>query len=203
VQEVVKNSFCAGAYARAMEMADFFAVYFWPLTILIGLALWTIRDRVPRSFLLQAGTYTIGPLLLILFFLEKTSVFAVIDLYVLTLLFGLLVVGRAVFAPVFCTGEQWSQTTARFGSLVIGAALVWFCGSILLPDFLDSRLAVEGRVTGLRIGGGRHANYLVDIGGHTVKVTAPAYERLKDRPVVRAEVGRGSNYVYRIEYLSN
>ena len=47
-------------------------------------------------------------------------------------------------------------------------------------------------------------DYLVDIGGRTVKVTAPLYERLeKFRPMVRVEVGRGSDYVYDIEYLAN
>lgn len=39
--------------------------------------------------------------------------------------------------------------------------------------------------------------------GRTVKVTPPLYERLKFLPVVRMEVGRGSDYVYRIEYLAN
>ena len=32
---------------------------------------------------------------------------------------------------------------------------------------------------------------------------APVYDRLKFLPVVRVEVGRGSNYVYTIEYLAN
>jgi hypothetical protein len=186
-----------------MEMADFLAACFWPLVIVVILLLLAVRGRVSPNFVLQTGVWAIAPLLFALLIFEKTSVFAVIDLYGLALLLGLLLVGRAIFAADFVTGEQWSQIAARVGSLVIGAALVWFCGSILLPDFLDSLLTVEGRVTGLYRSSGRRADYLAIIGGHTVKVTAPVYERLKDMPVVRAEVGRGSRYVYRIEYLSN
>jgi hypothetical protein len=43
----------------------------------------------------------------------------------------------------------------------------------------------------------------VDIAGRTVKATAPVYERLQLKPYVRVEVGQGSNYIYRIEYLAN
>jgi hypothetical protein len=43
----------------------------------------------------------------------------------------------------------------------------------------------------------------VDIAGRTVKATTPDYERLKLTPYVRVEVGRGSDYIFRIEYLAN
>jgi hypothetical protein len=36
-----------------------------------------------------------------------------------------------------------------------------------------------------------------------VKVTTPVYERLKYLPVVRVEMGRGSGYAFKIEYLAN
>jgi hypothetical protein len=51
--------------------------------------------------------------------------------------------------------------------------------------------------------GRRHTDYVANIAGSTVKVTSPVYERLKFLPVVRVEVGRGSDYVYQIEYLAN
>jgi hypothetical protein len=62
---------------------------------------------------------------------------------------------------------------------------------------------LEGRVQNVREKGTRHVEHLADISGRTVKVTTPVYERLKFLPVVRMEVGRGSEYVYRIEYLAN
>ena len=51
--------------------------------------------------------------------------------------------------------------------------------------------------------GTRYVEHLADVAGHTVKVTTPVYERLKFLPIVRVEVGRGSDYVYGIEYLAN
>jgi hypothetical protein len=66
---------------------------------------------------------------------------------------------------------------------------------------------LEGRVQNLKIKPGSYygdtTTYLADIAGRTVKATTPVYERLKFLPVVRAEIGRGSHYIYKIEYLAN
>ena len=62
---------------------------------------------------------------------------------------------------------------------------------------------LEGRVQNVRTRGRHNSEYVADIAGRTVKVTTPVYDRLKFLPVVRVEVGRGSNYVYAIEYLAN
>jgi hypothetical protein len=62
---------------------------------------------------------------------------------------------------------------------------------------------LEGRVQNVRTRGRHNTEYVADIAGRTVKVTTPVYDRLKFLPVVRVEVGRGSNYVYTIEYLAN
>ena len=62
---------------------------------------------------------------------------------------------------------------------------------------------LEGRVQNLRTRGRHNSEYVADIAGRSVKVTTPVYDRLKFLPVVRVEVGRGSNYVYAIEDLAN
>ena len=80
---------------------------------------------------------------------------------------------------------------------------MFFVGKILIQDFFQSPIVLEGRVQGVRERGKRHSEHLADIAGRTVRVTTPVYERLKLLPVVRVEVGRGSNYVYAIEYLAN
>ena len=87
--------------------------------------------------------------------------------------------------------------------LLLGAAMLWFYATALYLDFADERPVLEGRVRSVRTQGARHTEYVADIAGRTVKVTAPVYERLKLLPVVRVEVGRGSGYVYNIEYLAN
>jgi hypothetical protein len=76
-------------------------------------------------------------------------------------------------------------------------------GKILIQDFFQSPIVLEGRVLNVRERGTRQTEYVADIAGRTVKVTTPVYDRLKFLPVVRVEVGRGSNYVYTIEYLAN
>jgi hypothetical protein len=76
-------------------------------------------------------------------------------------------------------------------------------GTILIQDFFRSPIVLEGRVQNLRTRGRHNSECVADVAGHTVKVTTSVYDRLKFLPVVRVEVGRGSNYVYTIEYLAN
>ena len=84
-----------------------------------------------------------------------------------------------------------------------GPLLVGWSATTLFSDFAQPRLVLEGRAENARSGGRRKAAYLVDIAGRTVKATTPDYERLKLTPYVRVEVGRGSDYIYSIEYLAN
>ena len=77
-------------------------------------------------------------------------------------------------------------------------------GTILFMDFALPRVVLEGRVQNVRIWRSRYIpNYVADIAGRTVNATTPVYERLKFLPVVRVEVSRGSNYIFKIEYLAN
>ncbi|WP_257170044.1 hypothetical protein [Bradyrhizobium sp. SRS-191] len=188
-----------------MELADLFAAAFWPLIMLIALWLFAIREQVSRNTLMTAGAYTIGPLLMTLFLLEKTSVYAVLDLYVLSILLGLLLIWQAtaIAPPGGAAMAKPLQTpVSRVGGVLAGVVLVWVSSHRLLPDLLESRLVVQGVARAGR-GSGRHPDYLAYIGNRTVKVTTPVYERLQDSPFVRAEVGRGTNYVYRIEMRTN
>lgn len=188
-----------------METADFFAACFWPLVIFLGVLPLIIRDRETRRHVLTIGVLVIIASLILLLLFYNSSIVAVVDTYLLAVIFGILLAGSALFLPV--TSSSWGmakRARVRFGLAIMGAALVGVFGYRLIFDFMAEPLLVEGRATNLRIERGRRSfDYLVDIGGHTVKVTTPIYERLKYLPIVRAEVGRGSNYVYRIEYLAN
>jgi hypothetical protein len=88
-------------------------------------------------------------------------------------------------------------------AVLAGSALAVLMGMILIQDFFQSPIVLEGRVQNVRTRGRHNSEYVADIAGRTVKVTTPVYDRLKFLPVVRVEVGRGSNYVYAIEYLAN
>jgi hypothetical protein len=96
------------------------------------------------------------------------------------------------------------KSTLKAGAAVLGgAAVVFFVGEILIRDFFQPPIVLEGRVQNVRGKGTRHVAHLADVAGPTVKVTTPVYEWLKFLPIVRVEVGRGSDYVYGIEYLAN
>jgi hypothetical protein len=185
------------------DRSRFVASLFWPFVILFGLLLKFVREPVVWRWIARlAGV--VGALYVILCFAyDQSSLVAVIDLY---LFMGVLGVGliwfgyRRLNAPAPDTQSRWKD----FAALPVGAVLMVISASVLIPDFIQPRLVLEGRVQNARIHHGRRTtDYLADIAGHTVKATTPVYERLKFLPVVRAEVGRGSNYIYDIEYLAN
>jgi multisubunit Na+/H+ antiporter MnhB subunit len=189
-----------------MSFAEFIAACFWPIVILFGLLLAMTRDHALRQY------FTIAAIVMFFFYFAfalvgaNSSIIAVIDLYVLAGVLGLLVLGYGYNrwghdkpgAP-----SSLKEKGAGVGLVVIGAGMVWISGSTLFPDFAEPRLVLEGRVQNVRTRGRHNNEYVADIAGRTVKVTTPVYDRLKFLPVVRVEVGRGSNYVYTIEYLAN
>jgi hypothetical protein len=189
-----------------MTSAEFIAACFWPLVVLFALLLMRTRDKVLLRYFAIAAAL-IGLLYVVLwFFYPQSSIVAVVDLYVLggflglsTLGFGYKGWGRDKPGKPE-TPREW---LAGFGIFFIGVFLVWQSVTTLYSDFAQPRLVLEGRVDSLRTAGRRRVDYLVDIAGRTVKATTPVYERLRLKPYVRIEIGRGSNYIYRIEYLAN
>ena len=185
-----------------MTTADFVAACFWPLVILFAVLLNTVRDPV----LLRWIGATIGPFIALCVILWVAyghgSLVGVVNFYLFLLILGL---GLIWFGM-----REWyifrsiPKTTLKACAAVLGgAALAVVMGTILIQDFFQSPIVLEGRVQNVRTRGRHNSEYVADIAGRTVKVTTPVYDRLKFLPVVRVEVGRGSNYVYTIEYLAN
>lgn len=185
-----------------MTTADFVAACFWPLVILFTVLLKTVRDPV----LLRWIGATIGPFIAFCVILwvayGPSSLVGVIDSYLFLLIVGLALIWFGLHEWIFFRPTSKSIWRACAGMLG-GAALVVWMGSILTQDFFQSPIVLEGRVENLRTRGRHNSEYVADIASRTVKVTTPVYERLKFLPVVRVEVGRGSDYVYKIEYLAN
>ena len=189
-----------------MTTAEFIAACFWPLVVLFVLLLSRTEDKVLlRYFAIAAvaiGFFYVG----LWFFYPQSSIVAVVDLYVLAGFLGLATLGFGYNrwghdkpgAP-----ETLKEWLARIAVFFIGVFLVWQSVTTLFSDFAQPRLVLEGLADNLRTAGRRRVDYLVDIAGRTVKATTPVYERLKLKPYVRVEIGRGSNYIYRIEYLAN
>ena len=190
-----------------MTFAEFIAACFWPLFILFGLLLVNIRDQVLRRSIVIAAVATGFFYLGAGIFYAQSSIIAVIDFYLLVGLSGCvaLAVGynrlrsqQSGYPP-----KSLKEKLAGYSIIFFGVSAVWISGSTLFSDFAQPHLVLEGRAENLRTAGRRRVDYLVDIAGQTVKATTPVYERLKFKPYVRVEVGRGSNYIYQIEYLSN
>jgi hypothetical protein len=190
-----------------MTMAEFIAACFWPLILILALLLSTIRDQVlvAIGWIAAAAIGLIYAVLLL--FYDKSSIFAVIDTYILGVVPGLALMGFALFKPLArsVTRGLFKETAIRILALLLGGGMTWMSGSVLALDFPSPRLVLEGRADNLRLRARfkGQPDHLVDVRGETVKVTTPIYDRLKFKPAVRVEVGAGSNYVYRIEYLAD
>ncbi|EJN13829.1 hypothetical protein PMI42_02608 [Bradyrhizobium sp. YR681] len=189
-----------------MTTAECIAACFWPFVIIAAFALLKARNTAAFPFIGKI-VFAVGMTYLgLVIFYDKSSIIAVNDVHV-----GLVVVGLAMAgsqlrqSPLYGSFRDKAKALASMILIVLlGSGLAWYAGRMLFLDHLTSRLVIEGRVDRVRTSGSRRSDYLADIGGRTVKVTTPLYERLeKFRPAVRVEVGRGSNYVYEIEYLSN
>ena len=183
-----------------MTIADFTAACFWPLVILFALLLKWVRDRVVRRWIVAAAVAVGGFYLVMEFTYGERSLMAVTDYYLFT---GVLGVGAVYYGCRDLSSHYLTQKLRALSVVFCGVIFLGASGAVLIADFVQPRIVLEGRVQNVRIEGGRRARYVADIAGKTVNVTEPIYQRLKFLPVVRVEIGRGSEYVYRMDYLAN
>jgi hypothetical protein len=185
-----------------MTTADFVAACFWPLVILFTVLLNTLRDSVLLRFVgLFAVLAGLGYFILWAAY-GRSSMVAIVDWYLFLVVLGFWAVGWG-FREWYLYRSIPKSTLKACAAVLGGAAVIFLTSKILIQDFFEPPIVLEGRVHNPREKGSRQVEYLADVAGRTVKVTTPVYERLKLLPVVRVEVGRGSDYVYRIEYLAN
>ncbi|MBO4227735.1 hypothetical protein [Bradyrhizobium neotropicale] len=191
----------------SMTFVDFIAACFWPLVVLFGLLLAIVKNPALFRYLLAwAGGLSVF-YLGAYFFYGKSSIIAIVDVYVLGAVLGIAAVGCAYsrwrYDRRTVQAADFKEKLSWVGLFLVGLAMVWISATTLFADFFQPRLVLEGRVTKLRTEGRLPRPGLADIAGRTVKATTPVYERLKFKPYVRVEVGRGSNYIFQIEYLSD
>jgi hypothetical protein len=187
-----------------MTFADFIAACFWPLVILFGLLLARTKDPVLFKWFRTAALVTGFTYFSLWVLYSQSSIIAVLDVYVLGVLVGLLMIGGGPFMLEFTRPFDIKHNLKAACIVLLGAVVTWFFTTIVYQDLFQERLVLEGRAENPRTQERRRGvDYVVDIAGRTVKATIPVYERLKFKPYVRAEIGKGSNYIYRIEYLSN
>jgi hypothetical protein len=197
-----KGFFYRALYTHGMTFADFIAGAFWPIIIIFGLLLRTVRAPNVRPLIVWSAIAA-GFVYLVLWIVYRdTSLIAVAD----SILFlGGLGVGVVWFGcrKLYNSPPNPDVQLKASGMVLVGALLALSASTILFLDFALPRAVLEGRVQNVRIRGYRFPEHVADIAGRTVKVTTSVYERLKFLPVVRVEVSRGTNYIFKIEYLAN
>ena len=190
-----------------MTTADFIAVCFWPLVGLFIVLLTGARDPGLRRYISKAAVGVAFLYFGLWAFDPQGSIIAVIDSYILFGLLGLAAIGYGYIKwrqdRYYGLPLASKETLTVTGYALVGVLLAGWSGTTLFSDFARPRLILEGRAQDARSSGRRSNGYLVNIAGRTVKATTPDYERLKLTPYVRVEIGRGSDYIYRLEYLAN
>ncbi|MBX9820222.1 hypothetical protein [Afipia birgiae] len=184
-----------------MTTADFVAACFWPIAIAFTFLLRKVREPDLRRWL---GRCALGVGLLYLalwFFFRRESLVAIVDQFILMAVVGVALIWFGAKSKLLSSDSR--PRLKRYGFVAAGVVLILFSGTILFLDFARPRLVLEGRVQNVRTQGAKGAEYVAGIAGRTVKATTPVYERLKLLPYVRVEVGRGSDYIFKIEYVAN
>jgi hypothetical protein len=184
-----------------MTFAEFIAACFWPLVVLFGLLLARTKDPVLVKWFLTAALVMGFTYFGLWFLYPQSSIIAVLDAYVMGALVGVSFVGFGLSKLQFKKPFDLKSNLKATGIVLFGAAIVWFFVTTVYQDLFQERFVLEGHAQNPRAANRR--DYVVDIAGRTVKMTTPVRDRLKSGSYVRAEIGRGSNYIYRIEYLTN
>lgn len=180
-----------------MTLAEFIAAGFWPSVVLFALLLAITKHMALFRYVFGGalvmfftyfGLWVADPL---------SSIFAVLDFYVFGALLG-------IFGAMKCLWLCVRSFNVKTCILAFVSALLAFVNLwILCQDFFEPRVVLEARAQNAHIRSHfRTWEYVVDIAGQSVRATTPVYEHLKSNPYVRVEIGQGSNYIYRIDYLS-
>ena len=184
-----------------MTQADFIAACFWPITI-IFCVLWLRVRRPGQSGPLLMATCGIAAVYFLLWLVYgRSSLIAILDWYLFVGVLGGFMLWSG--CTNIRTASDRKSRVLLLATALLGLAMLAFGPTIIYRDLFQPRLVVEGRVDSVGTSGSRNREYIANIAGRTVKTTTPIHERLKFLPLVRAEVGRGSNYVYKIDYLAN
>jgi hypothetical protein len=183
-----------------MTTADFVAGIFWPLVLLFVAMLKWVRDPVVRRWTarIMAATGALYFVLGIVYW--ASSLLVIVDVYSAAAVGGIALAWfawRMLQAPL----RDLTEKLKFYGIGLVGLFLALSFGSILMMDLALPRTVLKGRVESVQVVDSRLPVYFAEIAGQTVR--APVYERLKFLPVVRVEVGRGTGYILRIEYLAN
>jgi len=190
-----------------MNFLDWFPILLWPAALLYALVctlivLWTTKEPTTRQYVVAILAIPAIPIENYLLTNSGESLALLFDSY-----FAFVVVGAfccAAFFPVYFS--RWT-VASRPGVLILcallGPALLFFGSNVLIQDYALTRLVVEGAVSRLSVEkvSRRATEYQVTIETKRFWTTPLLFETLHVGDRVRAEIGKGSQYTFKLERI--
>ena len=180
------------------SFVDVAAIAFWPLILVLAVLAWCLRSNKKACAVLAItafAVFVVGLFYVLVF--DMVSLWVLHDLHLGAALFG----GSILLAVYKGLGEFGSMAAwKRHGVGLFGIAMLVY--GILAPieDFFLPRRIVEGDVTLLDVFYHKGSNeYAVRIGDTMVQATTRLFYTLRLGEHVRAEVGRCSKFIYRLD----
>src|SRR5262245_34036508 len=179
-----------------MPIVDLIAIAFWPVVLAVIWRAWRLRaDPASCAVPLSAAAILVGAAVIATLVFDIVSLWVLFDIYAGMILFG----GLCLFALY----ARWSAFPAwkRIFIGLFSLALIGVGAAVLAADHVMARQIVVGSIDRLFI---HHTalglnEYNVSIDGRLYKATTRLYATLRVGEYVRAEVGRGSGFIYRLE----
>jgi hypothetical protein len=192
-----------------MSVWDWFPTWLWPITFLYALLGALIVLRITKNSNARqtlAGALAFPAILIEGYLIHDSSqsLMLLFDFY-----FGFVVAGACACLGFFLVYFSKWTVASRPGALtlfgLIGPALLFYGANALIQDYALTRLVVEGTVGGLDVvsWSRRAPEYQVTIGIKTFWTTPRTFKALKVGDHIRAEVGRGSQYIFKIENVAS
>jgi hypothetical protein len=187
-----------------MNIWDWLPILLWPTALLYALLCALIVPRFVKNLNSAATAILALPAIAIEKYLIDNSSHSLVLLF--DFYFAFVVVGVfCCFAFFRVYVSQWT-VASRPGVLIVCALLgpfsLFFGSNVLIQDYVLSRLVIEGTVSRLSVETSSTLEHQVTIETRRFWATPSIFGTLRVGDHVRAEVGKGSQYIFRIERVS-
>jgi hypothetical protein len=202
-----------------MTFPEIVFLAFWPFVFALAATYWRFRstENFKNLYWTLVSLFLLLPCFFLLMFAGSNSLIAINFFNVSLLIVGIALVPMsvAIFArailglgAALSNPQGASRTKIGFLSVVtllVGGAAIYFGGVRLYKDHALPKLAIEGPIDALEVF--RHTKgqpeYYTVVRGREIYVTKPLWETLTVGETIRAEVGQGTRYAYRIQRKLN
>jgi hypothetical protein len=187
-----------------MKFRDWLPILLWPTALLYALLCTLIVPRFVKNLNSAVPAILALPAIVIEKYLMDNSGQSLVLLF--DFYFAFVVAGAflcfAFYRVYFSSWPVASKPGVLIICALLGPFLLFFGSNVLIQDYVLSRLVIEGTVSRLDGVTSPAPEYQVTIETRRFWATPPVYGTLRVGDRVRAEVGKGSQYTFRIERVS-